>query len=262
MLRFSFMSCIAPGWDFGRLVEAASKLNYQGIELRVGARQNHGIEEGVPTALIENYKEKLAHLNLAASCLATSIIFSPTTSDQSRLETIARSSALSRLAAEIGAPIIRISAISFNDEAELESLTRDLRLAGEQAAAYGVTVVLETTAGLNSASKVSAVLEKVNIPAVGALWDVYHTTRSGESLSESYNLLKPYLRHLHLNQLLPQKRVLTIGQPAPRVDYPALFKLLQDGGYTGFISGEWLGIPEPMAFDLLKNYRQLLQQWL
>lgn len=262
MLKLSFMSCIAPKWDFDRLLEVASELDYQGIEFRVGASQNHGIEVGAPTGFIKNCKGKLARSNLAAACLATSIIYSPTASTQSRQETIEQITVLSQLGAELGAPLIRVSAKSFNDEVELENLVLDLRFAGEKAAAYGVTIVLETTAGLNSALKVYSVLEKMDLPDVGALWDVYHTTRSGESLSESYHLLKPFLRHLHLNHLLPPKRLLTFSQPGPQVDYQTLFSLLQAGGFTGFISGEWLGVPEPLGFELLKNYRQLLQNKL
>jgi sugar phosphate isomerase/epimerase len=262
MLKLSFMSCIAPDWNFDRLVEVAEKLNYQGIELRVGTRQNHGLELDTQTSLVRDYKEKLTRSNLAAACLATSVLYSPGTPAQDRLEISGQIVALSQLAAELGAPLIRVSAKSFNNEIELESLAQDLRFAGEKAADYGLTIVLETTAGLTSAKKVHSVLEKVNLSNVGALWDVYHTTRSGESLSESYHLLKPYLRHLHLNQLLPQKRLLTLAQPAPPVDYPALFSLLQAGNYTNFISGEWLGVAESQAFELLKNYRQLLQNWL
>ncbi|HEX2910856.1 MAG TPA: sugar phosphate isomerase/epimerase family protein [Chloroflexia bacterium] len=262
MLKFSFMSCVAPGWNFDRLVEVAAELNYQGIEFRVGARQNHGVELGLSSELIKNYKDKLAHANLEAACLATSILYSPQATAQHRFEINEQITVHIQLAAELGAPLIRVSAKSFNNETELESLVEDLRVAGEKAAAYGVTVALETTAGLNSARKVRAVLEKVNLASVGALWDVYHTSRSGEDLSESYDLLKPFLRHLHLNQLMPQKRIITLSQPSPPVDFPAFFSLLQAANYSGFVSGEWLGVPESQAFELLKNYRLLLQNWL
>lgn len=262
MLKFSFMTCIAPGWNFDRFVEVAVELNYQGIELRVGANQNHGIEIGTPTGLVKTYKEKLTRSNLSVACLATSALYSPLNGAQDRLALIEQIEALCELGAELGAPLLRVSARSFSNETDLDRLAQDLRLGGEKAAAYGVTLVLETTAGLNSAKKVHSVLEQVKHPNVEALWDVYHTTRSGESLSESYNLLKPYLRHLHLNQLLPPKRLITLSHPAPAVDYPALFALLQAGNYNGFISGEWLGVPDSQAFELLKDYRQLLQNWL
>jgi hypothetical protein len=56
--------------------------------------------------------------------------------------------------------------------------------------------------------------------------------------------------------------LITLSHPAPPVDYRALFSLLQAGNYNGYISGEWLGVPESQAFELLKNYRQLLQNYL
>jgi sugar phosphate isomerase/epimerase len=262
MNNFSFMSCIAPNWDFDRLAAAASELSYQGLEFRVGANQKHGIEIDAPASLIKERQGHLTGLNLQVACLASSIFFSPNLTAQPQPDILNQVIAHSRLAAEFGAPLIRVSARAFSDETELASLVEALRLAGEAAAPYGVTLALETTGGLTSARKVQTVLEKVGLLNVGALWDVYHTTRSGETLAESYGLLKPYLRHLHLNQLTTPRRVLTLSQPAPPVDYPALFKLLQAGNFNGFVSGEWLGVPEPLAFELLKNYRQLLGGWL
>src|SRR4051794_6145389 len=126
MLKFSFMSCVAPGWNFDRLVEVAVELNYQGIELRVGARQNHGIEAGTSSSVLKNYRDKLARSNLAASCLATSVLYSPLTAAQNRLEIDEQIAALSQLGAELGAPLLRVSAKSFNDEAELATLAQDL----------------------------------------------------------------------------------------------------------------------------------------
>jgi sugar phosphate isomerase/epimerase len=261
MFKLSFMSCIAPHWDFTRLAEVANELNYQGIEFRVGAGQKHGLEIDAPTALLKTHKEQLASLNLKVAGLASSIFFSPNFTAQQQLDINNQVIAHCQLATKIGAPVIRVSAKSFSDESELENLAQALRLAAEAATDYGITLALETTGGLTSARKVQAVLEKVALTNVGALWDVYHTTRSGESLTESYGLLQPYLRHLHLNQLTPQKRVLSLSQPAPPVDYPALFKLLGAGNFNGFVSGEWLGVAESLAFELLKNNRQLLQNW-
>jgi sugar phosphate isomerase/epimerase len=262
MIKPGFMSCIAPAWSFDRLTGVATMLGYAGIEFRVGAHQQHGIEPDTATGVIKAKRQHLAQQGLEASALATSIMLAAQSSPEYRADLAAEVERHARLAAEIGAPLIRVSARAVTEEGSPATLAEHLGLATEQAAKYGVVVALETTAGLTSAKATTAVVQQANHPNAGILWDVYHTSRVGESLEESFRLVQPYLKHLHLNQLSAQARRLALSRPAPVLDYPRLFRLLETGGYSGFVSGEWLGIAESEAFELLKTNRQLLNSWL
>jgi sugar phosphate isomerase/epimerase len=262
MIKTGFMSCIAPNWNFEQLTEVAAELGYDGIEFRVGARQQHGIELDIPPESIWAKRRQLEQKNLLASALATSIMLQSQTDPEYRVRLWAEVEQHARLAAALGAPLIRVSARAITEPDGLEILAEHLALAGEQARNYGVAVALETTAGLTSTRATVEVVQRANHSNVGILWDVYHTSRIGESLEESFRLVQPYLKHMHLNQLTAEARRLTLSRPAPTLDYPALFRLLQNGGYTGFVSGEWLGVAENQAYELLKTNRQLLKGWL
>lgn len=262
MIKIGFMSCIAPTWNFEQLTEVARELGYAGIEFRVGARQQHGIEPNASLDIIRAKHQQLEQKGLVASALATSIMLSSQTSSEYRAELRTEVEQHAQLAAELGAPLLRISARAVTEAGGPEILAEHLALAGEQANNYGITVVLETTAGLTSAKATAAIVQQVRHSAVGILWDVYHTSRAGESLEESFKQVQPYLKHIHLNQLTTQARRLALSHPAPALDYPALFRLLQNGGYSGFVSGEWLGIAENQAYELLKTNLQLLKGWL
>lgn len=262
MIKAGFMSCIAPGWSFERLTEVASELSYAGIEFRVGARQQHQIELDTPLEMIRAKRQQLAQKGLEVNALATSIMLASQTSPEYRAELRTEVEQHTQLAAELGAPFIRISGRAVTEAGSPEILAEHLALAGEQAKNYGITALLETTAGLTSAKSAVAIVQQANHPTVGILWDVYHTSRARESLEESFKLAQPYLKHLHLNQLTAQARRLALSHPAPVLDYAALFRLLQGNGYNGFVSGEWLGIAENEAYELLKTNRQLLKSWL
>jgi sugar phosphate isomerase/epimerase len=77
-----------------------------------------------------------------------------------------------------------------------------------------------------------------------ALWDVHHPFKFfGEPLAETYQSLKPYIRHVHLKDSAPGTgadggvRYCLLGQGIMPVEQ--VIGLLRDGGYQEWIAFEW-----------------------
>src|SRR5260370_29411238 len=84
------------------------------------------------------------------------------------------------LAAGWRSPLIRV----FGGSGERDNAVRALRLAVRKAEQTGVRIGLETHDEFSSAAAVAAVLDTVDSPTVGAVWDIVHTNRVGEAAAD------------------------------------------------------------------------------
>ena len=82
-----------------------------------------------------------------------------------------------------------------------------LRQAGEYAAQAGVKIVLETHDAFALGATTADILDRVNHPAVGALWDIMHPFRFGESPEETCRHLSGRVYHTHIKdgRLRPER---------------------------------------------------------
>lgn len=113
--------------------------------------------------------------------------------------------------------------------------------------AYGTEVWIETHNEFATGRALRELLDDAGTAHVRLLWDIMHPLEAGESLEESYALMKPDLVHVHIKDGTPwpdpdmeNYRYTPIGQGS--VDIAAAVKLLRDGGYDGWYSLEWEGV--------------------
>jgi sugar phosphate isomerase/epimerase len=154
------------------------------------------------------------------------------------------------LASGLHAPVVTVG--SFRGRAVLEKdrslaeLAQILRRAGERAANAGVCIALEPLNRfegdlLNNVSQGLAFLEEVDHPSVGLLLDTFHVNIEESSWTEPFRqaMRAGKLFHVHLgdNNRLPPGRGL--------IDFPAILSTLEENGYTGWLSAELLGKPDP-----------------
>ncbi len=173
------------------------------------------------------------------------------------------------LAAALGAPTVRIFG-GDGPEGEPRAVTASrvadrLRLLGDYAAQTqaGVCVVLETHDAFSTGAQVAEALRLCPHPQVGALWDLHHPYRQGETPTETWDALGPYVRQTHVKDSHPGGTYCLLGEG----DIPIMemLHLLKGGGYDGWINLEWekrwipsLADPE-VAFP---QYAQVLRQYL
>lgn len=166
------------------------------------------------------------------------------------------------LAAEWGVPTVRV----FGGSAEAPddiALRLDKTLGAAEE--LGITVALETHDAFASAVLVADLLRRVESPSFGAVWDVHHPYRVGESPEDVVRALGSHIRLVHVKdarrrgddwQLVP----LGEGEVPVRESLAAL----DATGYDGWLTVEWekrwhpeLAEPE----DALPRELETLMRW-
>jgi sugar phosphate isomerase/epimerase len=141
------------------------------------------------------------------------------------------------LASEWGAPAVRVFG---GASPALDDIAEGLERPLDRAAELGVTVALETHDAFSSAALVGELLQLVDSPSLGALWDVHHPYRVGESPQDVLNALGSRIHLVHVKdarrhgddwQLVP----LGEGEVPVRESLAAL----DAAGYDGWLTVEW-----------------------
>ena len=154
------------------------------------------------------------------------------------------------LAYDLDAPVVTVGSFrgrTVEDKCRsLQVLADILRNAGEHAGEHGVRIALEPlnhyeTDLLNTAVQALDFFQEVNHPAVGVLLDTYHVNMEESSWTEPYrqvmNAQKLFYVHIGDNNRLPPGKGL--------IDFPAILRTLQKGGYSGWLAPELLPLPDP-----------------
>jgi len=257
-MRYSFMTFSTPELPLAEILAMAKDFGYDGIEPRIGSGQRHGIElASSPEARHDAWQLAEAQ-QIAFACVATSCVFAnPETNGQHRAD-LAQAIAL---AADIGAPCIRVFGgqipAGVTREAAIALVAESLLSVADLAEQRGVSVCLETHDDWCNPAHVAEIMRQVDHPAIAVNWDIMHPVRTaGVTIDDSFALLRPWIRHLHIHDGTPGEplTLLPIGEGA--IDHRRAIALLYQLGYTGFLSGEWIGW-EPAAIHLPRELATL-----
>jgi len=250
-LAFSTLAC--PGWSWEEVVGRAVEYGYGGLELR-GVEGEMDLPEARPFAggRASSTRRQLEERGLSIVCLGTSCRFDRPEGD---LESLDEGRRHIELAAELGAPFIRVFGDGVPEgmtEGEAVSRVADGLLAlGRHAEGTGVEVLIETHGDFSRSALLLEVLQQADHPNVGVLWDVHHPYRFlGEPVPETHGRLEGRVRHVHLKDSSPKDggfRYRLLGEG----DVPVgeALRLLDDGGYGGWISFEWEKLWHPEIED-------------
>jgi len=246
-------------------LEKAARMGAAGVELittepaslDVAALQEQLNRNGLQTAAI-------ASGGMAFAARLTLLNPDPLTAALARL----RLDELIALAAALHAPVVTVGsfrgrAVS-GKEGALAELAQILQRAGDLAAETGVCIALEPLNRfegdlLNNVEEGLAFLKELNHPAVGLLLDTFHVNIEESSWSEPFRraIQAGKLLHVHLgdNNRLPPGQGL--------IDFGAILSTLNESGYTGWLSAELLGKPDPdtagqQTIDYMTNLMKVL----
>jgi fatty-acyl-CoA synthase len=229
-VRLAFSTLACPGWSLERVAEACREYGYDGVELRLidGAT----IETDLAAGERRRVPAVLAGLPIVA--VDTSIRLAG--ADPGR--TGAELRWFLELAAEWESPLIRV----FGGEGEPAAMAGLLSEAVPEAERLGVGIAVETHDALSSAEAVAAVLSRVDSPAVGALWDLLHTHRMGETPEAVMGWLGGRLLHVHVKD--GRRRagaedwdLVLLGEG--EVPVARSLRTLSAHGYDGWVAVEW-----------------------
>jgi sugar phosphate isomerase/epimerase len=246
VIKLSFSTLGCPQYTLDQVISTATRHGYDGVELRFlrGQVALETLEEFSPSG-IRRTRELFERHGVAVSCVDTSVRFtSPDPAE--RTTQLEQTKTYARIAAELGAPYIRLFGGAVPEASpEREETTRriaeGLAEAAAIAASEGVTAVLETHDSFCTAAQIRELFSYASSDDLGILWDVLHSYRTGESFEETWRGLGPRIRHVHLkdaDNLSPtsfQPRL--AGQGA--VPLGEVVDLLRRVDYQGYVSFEW-----------------------
>lgn len=242
-MKYSFMSFSCPELDIDGVLAAAERFGYDGVELRLDAGHKHGVEVGVSPSFCEEVRAKANRGNVEICCLATSCRFAdPAESDRQVKEALERID----LAGDLGVHRIRVFGGSFPEgqtrEEAIEAVVGSLGDLADQARARDVIVCMETHDAWCDPTNVAEVMRSVNHDNIGVNWDLMHPVRTGHAtIDQSFEMLGDWVKHVHFHDGVDRGNklvLLPIGEGA--VDHRRAIVLLKEGGYDGYLSGEWI----------------------
>ncbi|MEI8379520.1 MAG: TIM barrel protein [Planctomycetota bacterium] len=282
MLKISFSTLACPDWTWHDVVNFGPQCGFDGVEIRLLGRETDLLKiADLRPHLWPQCQQDLAQTGFRVAGLAASVRFD-SASALERAEQIEIGRRYVEMCAALGGEFIRV----FGDvlppvgdparSGMIRQVSEGLVELAETADAAGVQILLETHGDFSASPPCVEVMQLANHRSVGLVWDTHHPWRfHGESLSDTWNRLRPWTRHTHWKDsvTVPDRITTAEGTAAAQAasqlmaghqhadyvlfrggEFPALqcLQLLLADGYTGWHSLEWekMWHPELMGPDI------------
>jgi sugar phosphate isomerase/epimerase len=279
-MKIAFSTLACPDWTWWEVIEKGAAYGYQGVEIRLLERDTNLPErpEFQENQLAQRRRE-LSDLEFQVCGLGSSIRFDHTDAHL-RMAELETGKVYLHLAKELGAEFVRVfgDVLPAMNQAEQRTqtlgwITEGLQALGELAEPLGLKIVMETHGDFSESNLARNVLQAVESPAVGVLWDTHHPWRFYEEpLAETHERLKPWLMHAHWKDSItqPQPKENAESDEAAKAanslmsghrhadyvlfgggEFPAeeCMRLMESAGYDGWHSYEWENMWHPEIED-------------
>jgi len=247
MWKLAFATLGCPNWDLPTIARRAAEYGYDGVELRGVAGQHISPDLTLPQRQEVRRLFSDSGVEIAALMAYTRFAAATEAADRrAQEETLIR---FVELAADLGAPVVRTFGGDVPSDGDwagaVARVAESLNNCAPAAEDHGVAIALETHDAFSRGAGVADVLAVTPSPAVGALWDLLHPYRHGESPEDTANLLRGRIVHVHAKDGRPRSatsgpddwQLVEVGRGV--VPTARMMELLLDDGYTGYISLEW-----------------------
>ncbi len=247
-MRFAFSTLGCPSWSLARILDAAGRMGYDGVELRFVLDDDAlWARPELSGAGLAETRRRLGDAGLAIPCVDTRSFFHHPDPAARRLA-IEEAVRTADLAASLQSPGIRVFGDRVQPGADIGS-TRDwiagsLATLRERLRGSGVSVWLETHGDFATAAAARRLLEQAGEEGLGLVWDPANAfSEFGEPPESGWAALGPLVRHVHLKDLRRPSDGSLPWLPVPmgRGDFPAAAVLawLKRSGYDRWVSFEW-----------------------
>jgi len=241
---------VPKDWDLATLLRILPQAGLEAVEFRT--THAHGVEPGLTAAQRAEVKGRCADAGMKQLSLGSVCEFhSPDpVVVQQNIDTCAE---FVKLARDIGALGVKVRPNGLPKEVPvertLEQIGTALQRCGAVARDYGVEIWVEVHgAGTQEPAHMRAIMDHCRHPSVGINWNSNPTDVRDGSVGRAFDLLRPFLKSVHINQL-------DSGYP-----YRELFRLLREADYRRFTLIEVATAVSPDAgLDFYQTYRR---QWL
>jgi len=252
---FSTLGC--PNWSLEQALSRGREYGYLAVELRLV--DGELIEESMSVA----ERARVSSLLSASGLELVAVDSSISLSEDEPGVVAKRIARFIELAAGWGAPLIRV----FGGSGDLDHVVQSLRMASREAESTGCSIGMETHDAFTSAASVAAVLDAVDSPAIGAVWDIAHTHRVGDAPAHVVSQLGDRILDVHVKDAVTtaadSARYVLLGEG--NVPVRICLEELLRASYNGWLVAEWEKrwhpeIEEPEV--ALPQHAAVLGKWL
>ncbi len=250
-MKLSFMTFVCPDWTRERIVKFARKAGYDGVEIRVDEGHKHGISSASPAPSRRAARELFANEGVEIASVATSVQFASPAAETHK-KNLAAARANLDLAAELGAPVVRIFAgrgIRKLTAEAARQVAAAFDEAGEYAKAAGPCPILECGHDIiKGAAEAAEVIGRVRTQNFGVLWN------DSKMDDATFAALKDRIRHFHVHdEVLDPKNVNLV----------ALAGRMRTIGFRGYVSLEIIRgktLPEDLLIETAARLKRQIAQ--
>lgn len=229
---------VLKDWDLETIIRNLEAAGFEAVELRT--THQHGVEPSLgPEERLKVRRRFESSKVRLLSFGTTSEFHSPELAERRRQVEIGKQFVV--LAHDTGAWGIKVRPNALPKEVSPETTIRNiagcLRELGDFGAGYGVEIWLEVHGRETSKPAVCAEIMRVtNHKNAGLCWNSNAEDVTGGSVRQSFQLLRPWIRNVHINEL------------ANNYPWRELFTLLRQSGYDRYTLCEALESKEPERF--------------
>jgi len=241
---------LAAEWDLDTLIANCEQTGWEAVELRT--EHAHRVEPELDASARAEVRRRFESSKVRLLSFGTTCEYHSPDPDVLR-QNIERTKAFVDLAADVGAVGVKVrpNGLAVNkgvpEEVTLKQIGDALRECGEAASAKGVEIWLEVHGKETSEpSRIRTIMQHCGHPSVGVTWNCNHQDVKNGSIKESYDLLAPWVRVLHIHDLWD-----------PAYPYQELFDNLLERGFNGYALAEIPASPDPIR--LMRFYKALFE---
>lgn len=264
---------LGKDWDVETIIKNCEAAGFEAVELRTTHR--HGVELSLGQEQRAQVRKRFEDSRVRLLSLGTTCEFH--SADAALVaQNIEETRRWCELAHNLGCLGVKVRPNGLVKDVPkqktLVQIGHALRECGEAARGQGVEIWLEVH-GTETQNPpcIQRIMEAANHPSVGICWNSNDTDVVNGSVRQSFELLRPWLRNCHVNELWrnPLPRGVATGRPSeePQAGFPAysrpypyreLFRLLHETGYDRYTLAEVPESCEPIRF--MRYYRSLWEQ--
>ena len=241
---------LAKDWDVPTIIKNCEATGFEAVELRT--THKHGVEPVLDAPQRAEVKKRFADSKVRLLSLGTVCEFHSPDAAVVR-KNVEDCRQFVDLARDLGCMGIKVRPNGIPqevpEEKTIEQIGSALRECGKMGADAGVEIWVEVH-GKDSAHppRCAAMMKACGHESVGLCWNSNSTDlMGGKSVTPAFELLKPWLKHCHINELWNEQ-------------YPwrELFTLLRESGYNRYTLAEIPETTDPVR--LMKYYRGLWRE--
>lgn len=220
-----------PGEGLDRAIEVAVAHGCQGLELRL--HPDTGVHAGLDGKERAQARAAVEAAGLEIAALAGYVRVCEPGPDEAVVEALL---ADLRLAADLGAQGVRV--FPRGDDPAVGA--RRLKAVSGTAGELGLRVLVETHDLMATGAAVAELLDAAGCPeTTGALWDLLHPWRHGESPAATLAALGAHLAYVQVKDAVSVSDSTPVPMWSGAVPLDECGELLRAAGYDGWVSLEW-----------------------